>query len=206
VSITGGVAKNQILISVPVDKRHVAGDRAYPVLKVLFCITGPVLIVLAGIVQSPGPPPERSVDIRVANAHPARDGWVVTVTLSNASQCPVLYLNGPLVAIAALSNGVWETNWGNRGVTGAELLAPGASCMPFDVSEHIPAHASAVKIGLEFISCSWRSRLAWHLPRSGVFDPIARWLAWPDCRRRSRTEWSQTLELVSSNGIPPRSR
>lgn len=164
------------------------------------------LIALVGIVLAGAflfRAPDRAVDIHLTNGRAPRGGWVVTGTISNLSKCPVEYVYGPFFAIATLSNGMWETNWSLKSVTGTEELAPGTACRPFDVSEYIPDRATAARVGVEVTSLSPLSRLGLRMigTNNRVLSWVGRWLTYPDARWRSTTTWSQSLYLTSSNEV-----
>lgn len=166
----------------------------------------PLILVAFLVLTSPGAVPGRVVNLRIAVGRNTNGAPLLTVTVSNASPDVVIYENGPLIDVACLRNGFWQTNTTGRSFTGQEILKPGAVRAPADITTAVTPGTQAVRAGLTVTSFSWRSRLAWRLPRNRLLNPLAAWLFAQDSRKRSQTDWSDVVNLGPTQEMQPVSK
>lgn len=134
---------------------------------------------------------------------------VVAVTFSNKSETMVIY--HPVVEVAILNNGSWETNLVSHalGGIGSEIMTlnPGGVSKPFLLTNEIKAEMGRVsaRAGLTFTSLSWRGTLAWKSSSSPFLNPVTTWLFGLDRSKRTSAEWSDTVVLpltLNTNSVP----
>jgi len=120
----------------------------------------------------------------------------ISAVVSNASQDIVIYDNGPVMEVASLRDGSWQTNVTPGSFTGKTLLKPGQASSPIEPNGQIEPGAKAVRVGLSFMRLSWRRRLALRIPGNRLLRPIASGLLALDRSSRSRTEWSDSIVVA----------
>jgi len=186
-----------------VDKQLVA-LRGHVRFKTIACGAGALLLAFCCAVLFPRGVSSRVLDIHLSLGNHNGQGLpTVLVLVSNTSPNTVIYDNGPVLEIACLRNGIWKTNVSGRSVTGHELLPAGTARKPIDITEYVEPSTTAVRVGLACTSFSWRSSLAWHIPQNRFLNPVASSLFALDKTRRSRTEWSEVLDLKLADTEKP---
>jgi hypothetical protein len=128
------------------------------------------------------------------------NGWsrLCNVTVSNCSTSTLFISGGGSTLwfrINYLTNDVWREYYTRTVDGGAGLMPP-----HFVITNafEIPDGASAFKIGLPIIFCTWRTMAAWKYP---LPISISEFLADQDRDRRSKVEWSPVYQISVSNEL-----
>jgi hypothetical protein len=150
--------------------------------------------------------PARSLEFIIAPSVSSSElNKTISITLSNCSDCPVMYRGGiksPWYEISYVSNGV-ACESSLQTVDGGPGKLPPHTLLRSEIN--IPEGASVLKIGLTFTSLTWRGRVAWATV-GGSFEslrgPLARFLASGDIKTRSKIEWSdEYFPLIKAKAV-----
>jgi hypothetical protein len=147
---------------------------------------------LVGYVLFPPRIPNNAVVISVADSNSSV--YPLSIEVSNTTKHCVDYNLSSTVHIAFLGTNGWTTNDIGYFISTHVTLYP-TSVQNFTNLSPIPSDASKVRVGVTFVSLSWRSWLAYKLPSGEVADKIASFLFSID---RSSEQWSDIIELNST--------
>jgi len=155
-----------------------------------------LILLIFGLVLSPSPVSQRSLDIRAITASSNEFKNQIGIEVSNASKNVVSYNLGRTVHIAFLRSGSWATN-GIRHWFKEDVILNPSYTHTFTNFAEIPDGSSKVKIGVAYLSYSWRGNLAEKLPHAGFFQAVAEFLYSLDEAKRSREEWSDEYSITN---------
>lgn len=171
------------------DMRHIK--------LVAIVVLGLLGLAFAVIFLSPSLPRPGTLSLRVLRSQKAgTERAELSVIISNASDSIVMYDHGPPLDVAYLENNSWRTNYSNRSVTGAMFLYPRRVATPIDITQSVPrsTDVKAVRVGLSFVSLSWRSKLGLAVSKVPLLQPLSGLLFRLDGSKRSLIEWSDPAE------------
>ncbi|HWQ93783.1 MAG TPA: hypothetical protein VN673_19125 [Clostridia bacterium] len=157
---------------------------------------GAFALALAVIVFSTPPPRPHTLSLRVLRAGKSAAGSAeISVVISNASENIVMCENGPPLYLVYLEKNAWKTNYTNRSVTGAMLLRPRSVVAPIAITQAVPESADirTVRVGLSFVSFSWRGKLGLAISKVPFLKPLSGLLFRLDESKRSGIEWSEPV-------------
>jgi hypothetical protein len=138
--------------------------------------------------------PDSSVSIKVSVLIETNMSYPVLVSVTNLSEKIVEYDMGRTVFIAFFQVGVWTTNSIDHFFREEVILAPAASDR-FRNYRELPPDISGIRVGVGYVSFSWRGRLALAISRWRLLEPAAQSLFAMDERRCSNVEWSDVIKV-----------
>ena len=151
-----------------------------------------LLLAMIALVRSPKPPSAHPLSLLISRGLTTSGKEEFTLVISNASENIVMCANGPPLIIAYLENEIWKTNYSGGSVTGAMLLAPKQTFGTIAITDLFPHtdHVKAVRVGISFVSFSWRGKLGLTMNRFTLLKPATGVLFRLDESTRSTVQWS----------------
>ena len=156
--------------------------------------------------SAPSGPPPRSLAFTISSISLSNGFRTCNVVVSNVSDYSVEAGGGSdtlWFEIAYLTNEVWQYSHVHTVDGGLAYMAAHSAERKNLIK--IPDTATALKVGLNFTSLTWRGQLAFRIaggPFGGrVLRTVTGFLLLQDEKRRTKTEWSDEFHLVETNSV-----
>lgn len=170
--------------------------------RILVLLAALIIAMVVFFVWPDSMPPVRPVSFIFEDAaNSDAMASVIRVTVTNISNCDVLYAGGfgkAMLRIRHLSNMEWREELVRPPGVGVAVLLPGEA---FKQQIEIPHLAERIQIGLDVTSLSWQGKLALRIARisdAGAMRPLVQMLLRHDDKLRRSKEWSKEVILVQS--------